>query len=113
MPLRDHFHPPVSIRKSWESIHHHWASMIVMRLNAGVLSERFESEPKVHHGSQIEIDVATYEDETPQSRFGTSGSNGDAGLHTNSGVVTQTQHYAPPVAALSGEVLLADAETFP
>jgi hypothetical protein len=104
MPLRDHFHPPVSLRKSWESVHHHWASMIVHRLNGGVLSDRFESEPKVHHGAQIEIDIATYEEDQQPSLFGPNGNNG--------GVATQPQVYAPPAPPLTCEVVMADADTF-
>ena len=105
MPLRDHFHPPVSLRKSWESIHHQWASLIVMRLNGEILSERYDSEPHVHHGPQLEIDVATYEEEPDPPLFGTNGSG-------HGGVATLPQTYAPPVAALTGEVSLADADTF-
>ena len=105
MPLRDHFHPPVSLRKSWESIHSAWAVMMVTRLNGALLSKQFESEPKVHHGSQIEIDLATYEEERdPVPSFGPNGSNG--------GVATQLQTYAPPVAPLAAEVVMADADTF-
>jgi hypothetical protein len=104
MPLRDHFRPPLSARKSWESVHHQWASLIVLRLNGGILSDRFESEPRVHHGSQLEIDIGTYEEDRQPSLFGPNGNNG--------GVATQTQMYAPPAPPLSAEVVIADADTF-
>lgn len=104
MPLRDHFHPPVSLRKSWETVHHGWAFVIAQRLNGAILTDRFESESHTHHGAQIEIDVATYEEEQQPSLFGTNGQNG--------GVATQTQVYAPPAPPLACEVVLADADTF-
>jgi hypothetical protein len=104
MPLRDRFRPPVSLRKPWEGFHHHWASMIVHRLNGGILSERFESEPKSHRGSQIEIDVATYEEDRTPTLFGTNGHEG--------GVATQAQVYAPPAPPLEAKVVMADADTF-
>lgn len=104
MPLRDHFHAPLSLRKSWESIHSSWAFVMAQRLNGGILSDRFESEPKVHHGAEIEIDLATYEDEREGSSFGANGSSG--------GVATQTEVYAPPASPLAAEVVMADADSF-
>jgi hypothetical protein len=62
MPLRDHFHPPLSNRKNWEGFHGQWPGMITMELNR-ILPMRFEAEPSVHVGSEIEVDVATLEDE--------------------------------------------------
>ncbi|MBP3959975.1 DUF4058 family protein [Gemmata sp. G18] len=105
MPLYDHFHPPLSLRKSWESIHHGWAFVIAQRLNGAILTNRFESESNIHHGSQIEIDLATYEEDRDLPTFGTNG-------HGGGGVATQPQTYAPPAAALAGEVVMADADTF-
>jgi hypothetical protein len=32
MPLRDHFHPPVSKRSSWEGFHGGWPMQIVREL---------------------------------------------------------------------------------
>ncbi len=104
MPLHDHFRPPLSLRKSWESMHHHWASLMVIRLNGGVLPTRFESEPKVHHGSLIEIDLATYGEDRDPPQFGANGHGG--------GVATQTQVYAPPAPPLAAEIVMADADTF-
>jgi hypothetical protein len=104
MPLRDHFHPPISLRKSWETVHHGWAFVIAQRLNGAVLADRFESESNTHQGSQIEIDIATYEEDRPPSLFGPNGHNG--------GVATQVQTYAPPAPPLACEVAMADADTF-
>jgi hypothetical protein len=60
MPLRDHFRPPLSDRRSWEGFHGGWPMMIVNALGQK-LPERYVAEPQVHLGSSIEIDVATYE----------------------------------------------------
>jgi hypothetical protein len=58
MPLRDHFHPPVSKLASWEALHGQWPAVIVQQLKKQ-LPAGFVSEPRVHFGAQIEVDVAT------------------------------------------------------
>ena len=60
MPLRDHFRPPVSRRVSWQEIHGQWPARIVMQLREQ-LPKGFVSGPLVHSGTQIEVDIATYE----------------------------------------------------
>ena len=67
MPLRDHFRPPLSDRRSWEGIYGGWPAMIVSGLDRR-LSRRYAAEPRVHLGSSIEIDVATLEDEAELRR---------------------------------------------
>lgn len=62
MPLRDHFHPPLNSRASWEGFHGQWPAMIVLDL-VGRLPSRFLAEPRVHVGSEVEIDVAGFEDD--------------------------------------------------
>lgn len=59
MPLLDHFHPPVSERRSWEGFHGLWAAALVEKLNGEVLSEDYYADMQVHVGSQVEVDVAT------------------------------------------------------
>lgn len=75
MPLRDHFHPPLSKRKNWEGFHGQWPAMIVQTLNRK-LPPRFEAEPNVHVGSEIEVDAATLESHDPSYPSGDS----DGGL---------------------------------
>lgn len=104
MPLLDHFRPPVSTRKSWEVIHGAWAVVIAQRLNAAILTREFESEQHVHRGTRVEIDVATYEDDSGPSLFGTNGSNG--------GVATAVQTYAPPAPPVTGDVAFTDPDLF-
>jgi hypothetical protein len=62
MPLRDHFHGPPGIRRSWEGVHGGWPMMIVARLFPR-LPERYVAEPRIHLGSSLEFDVASYEKE--------------------------------------------------
>src|SRR3954447_23673816 len=75
MPLRDHFRPPLSDRRSWEGFHAQWPAMIVMGLNRE-LPERYVAEPQVHLGSSVEIDVATYEEDGPGGSSTAEGGNG-------------------------------------
>ena len=60
MPLRDHFHPPISNRSSWEGFHGGWPMRIVEDL-APRLAEGYVAEPRVHLGSYYEIDVSAFE----------------------------------------------------
>jgi len=60
MPLLDHFHPPLSDERSWESFHAAWASALADDLNQR-LPEGYFAEEQTHAGASIEIDVATME----------------------------------------------------
>jgi hypothetical protein len=71
MPLRDHFHPPLSDQRHWESFHSRWINSIADALNE-VLPESYFSEPESHAGVSLEIDVGTFRG----SREDTSSSNG-------------------------------------
>src|SRR5258706_4232310 len=62
MPLRDHFRPPLAELRSWEELHGAWPGSIAFRLNA-ILPPDYYCGPRVHLGSVIEIDVATFQDE--------------------------------------------------
>lgn len=67
MPLRDHFHPPISKRSSWEGFHGGWPMRIVEDL-APRLPEGFVAEPRVHLGSFYEIDVCAFEHDAQGTR---------------------------------------------
>jgi hypothetical protein len=60
MPLRDHFRPPLSNTTSWEELHGGWPMVIVQQLRK-LLPPGYVAGPKVHAGSEVEIDVATFE----------------------------------------------------
>jgi hypothetical protein len=59
MPLLDHFHPPLSENRHWESFHTSWANEIMATLNQEVLPSGYFAETQVHFGSRVEVDVAT------------------------------------------------------
>ncbi len=63
MPLLDHFHAPLNLRRQWHSFHHAWAALIAVELNRKLPAGYF-ADPNVAFG--IEIDVATFE-ETPDA----------------------------------------------
>jgi hypothetical protein len=68
VPLRDHFHPPLSERRPWESLHTTWASTLADLLNEQILPTGYIALEQVHAGAAIEIDTATYaEQENPDS----------------------------------------------
>ncbi|MGL6073476.1 MAG: DUF4058 family protein [Fimbriiglobus sp.] len=60
MPLRDHFHPPLSKKFSWDMLLGAWPAMIVMQLNSHLPPE-FTAGPLVHLRSGIEIYVGAFE----------------------------------------------------
>ena len=62
MPLLDHFHPPISQRRTWEGFHGLWAAALVEKLNRDVLRDEYFADMQVHVGSQVEVDVATLEE---------------------------------------------------
>lgn len=64
MPLRDHFHPPLDDETTWEVLHGGWPMTIAEALNR-ILPARYVAGPRVHLGSQIEVDVATFEKDEP------------------------------------------------
>lgn len=69
MPLRDHFRPPLSDRRSWEELHGGWPMMIVAALDAR-LPANYVAGPQVHLGSSIEVDVATFEEDEAHHEAG-------------------------------------------
>jgi hypothetical protein len=62
MPLLDHFHPPLSERRPWESFRTTWAACLADVLNRDVLPPGYVALEQVHAGAAIEIDVATSAD---------------------------------------------------
>lgn len=60
MPLLDHFHPPLSLQRHWESFHTTWAGTLADALNDDALPPGYFAEEQVTAGGRIEIDVATF-----------------------------------------------------
>ncbi|MGL4554354.1 MAG: DUF4058 family protein [Gemmataceae bacterium] len=101
MPLRDHFRPPLDKVLSWEELHGQWPAVIVQQLRK-VLPSGYAVGPRVHSGSQIEIDVAAFEkdDPPPPSRK----SEGDGGV--------AVAERAPPRPSLDVETTLPDYDEY-
>lgn len=95
MPLRDHFRPPIADRVSWEELHGQWPAVIVQQLRT-TLPSGYVAGPKVHAGSRVEIDVATYQCDDPAATFSTSD---DAG-----GVATAVWVAKPPVVSVETDL---------
>lgn len=62
MVLLDHFRPPLSTKRHWQSFHHAWSTYLSEDLNQ-VLPEGYFAEPNAQFG--IEIDVATFSEKIP------------------------------------------------
>ena len=102
MPLRDHFHPPTSNIASWEGFHAQWPAMIVLQL-FNRLPAGYVSEPRVHLGSRIEIDIATFkQDNAPEWLHSMNDGDGDVA----------TAVYAPPLPTLEVEISLPDYDEY-
>lgn len=87
MPLLDHFRPPISTTRHWESFHAAWATEIMRTLNRAVLPAGCFAEAQVHVGSRVEVDVATFH------------GNGTAGPHHPAGVGgVAVATWSPPAA---------------
>jgi len=97
MALLDHFHPPLTPARRWESFHALWAAAIVERLNRSLLPPGYFAETQVHVGSGVEVDIASFES-------GGTGHSGDSGP----GGGVQTATYVPPAAALTMPAVFPD-----
>src|SRR5437868_3489792 len=100
MPLRDPFGPPLDQIASREELHGQWPTVIVQQLRKQ-LPPGYVAGPRVHSGSQIEIDVGTYEkDDFPLA--GASGGNGRVA----------TAIWAPPLPSMAVETALPDFDEY-
>src|SRR5712671_6826699 len=68
MPLLDHFHPPLSAERRWESFHSSWATKLADALSEHWLPPNYIAEEHAHLGPSVEIDVAAFEKETLATR---------------------------------------------
>ncbi len=100
MPLRDHFRPPLSNLASWEELHGGWPMVIVQHLGR-TLPARYVAAPRVHLGSQVEVDVAALD------RVGSEASGGQP----DDGGAASTA-WAPAEPTLAVETELADADEY-
>src|SRR5438477_3577599 len=68
MPLLDHFRPPLSAERRWESFHSSWATRIADALTERWLPPNYIAEEHVHLGPSVEIDVGTFERDAPATQ---------------------------------------------
>ncbi len=101
MPLRDHFRPPLSPRRSWDGLHGGWPMMIVMELGRRLPGGYFAA-PQVHLGSSFEVDVATFE--------GGEDDRPGEGEQDEGGVAVAV--WAPPRPTLTIETDLGDLDEY-
>lgn len=101
MPLRDHFRPPLDTIASWEGFHGGWPMVIVQQLRKK-LPAGYVAEPRVHLGTQVEIDIAAFEKDDRPFSNGMSESNG--------GVATAI--WAPASASLAIETEVPDFDEY-
>ena len=98
MPLRDHFHPPLSVERHWESFHAAWIGSLADALNL-TLPPGYFAEEQVHAGPGVEIDVATLEG----SQAASGGGSRNGGTATLSAPA-----WAPPAPAWTVPAVFAD-----
>ncbi len=94
MPLLDHFHPPLSEERKWESFHAAWAGSLADDLNRR-LPEGYFAEEHTHAGPGVEIDVATREEQEAASQGGTA-------------VATPPRIWSPPAPAATIPAVFSD-----
>ncbi len=100
MPLLDHFHPPLSTERRWESFHSSWATRLADALTERWLPPNYIAEEHAHLGPSVEIDVATFEGEATTAE-----------VKENGGVATAgPKVWTPPVA--DGDFAAVFPETF-
>jgi hypothetical protein len=96
MPLLDHFRPPLSQRRHWDSFHGAWAEAVAIHLNQALLPERFVAEARVQLGGQVQVDVATFQE------------NGTAAAPPSGGVAV----WAPPQPVATAPVAFQEPDVF-
>jgi hypothetical protein len=110
MPVLDHFHPPLSIRRNWDSFHTTWTVSLGDALTA-LLPESYLVEVQTQIGAAGEIDVATF-DEARVTKNGPSGP-GVAVLPAQTGVVPAPALTMPAVFPESFEVRVFSTKAGP
>ena len=98
--LLDHFHPPLSTIRHWESFHARWAASIADALNTDLLPADYFAEVQVHVGSRVDVDVGSFADEAARVTPGRS----DAITAT-----LTARPWAPPAPAMTMPAVFPDS----
>jgi hypothetical protein len=99
MPLRDHFHAPLSNRRHWEGFHSQWGGVLVQLLSKH-LPEPYYAEPHLHLGIQVGSDVLAEREE------------GSAGVEIATGNGAAVAVWAPPKPARTRAVAFPAQDVF-
>src|SRR6516225_9972281 len=86
MPLLDHFHPPLLGHRHWEGFHGWWAAALAGNLNEHLLPPGYFAEFQVTLGTRIEVDVATFNEDSTL----------DAARPNGATTAVQRRVWAPP-----------------
>lgn len=113
MNLLDHFHPPLSVERHWESFHSQWASSIASALNRDLLPQSYFAETQVHVGSRVEVDVASFEAAPTQARGRSANGGGTATLPAAVWAPPAAEWIIPAIFPDSIEVLVYNSEAGP
>ncbi len=109
MPLHDHFRSPMWEKGSWEGFHGGWPMMIAQELNK-VLPSRYSAEPRVHLGTNFEIDVCVFEPGSGVNEATAARDDGGPGIATATWAPAQPtlRADADPTEMYQYEVLVFD-----
>ncbi len=99
MPLRDHFRSPFVDVACWEEVHGQWPAVIVQQLGQ-LLPREYTAGPRVHLGARVEVDVATFQNE----------SGGVSAQNASSGIATAMWTHVEPTLAV--ETALSDFDEY-
>src|SRR5437868_14266954 len=97
MPLLDHFQPPLSQERHWESFHAAWSGALADALNRQ-LPPGYFAEELTHAGAGVEIDVATFEGTGERSAHGDGSTTATLPVQT----------WSPPAPAVTVPAVFAD-----
>jgi hypothetical protein len=95
MPLLDHFHPPLSVSRTWTAFYTHWAAALHDELNR-VLPARFLAEMVVRTGPYVVGALGHWRQERPSAAEGTGTAS------------TANSTWAPPAATQTVSLRLPD-----
>jgi len=94
MPLLDHFHPPLSQQRHWESFQGSWAAALADALNGGLLPSGYFAEMQVTlAGGRVEVEIPTLE-ESPNGTALSSPGSSEGGV-----AIAAAPVWAPPAPA--------------
>ncbi len=113
MQLLDHFHPPLSTLRHWESFHARWAASIADALNNDLLPAEYFAEVQAHVGSRVEVDVGTFEEPSAQAEDTSGDTTATATLAAPPWAPPEPAMHMPAVFPDSLEVLVFHTETGP